>query len=70
MLLELCTQELVEYSSSLLYNSQILALKAAEDSLIQFSSTFLYFNNHGTQEDVFFVLLLLFTLLKQEEQLK
>ena len=69
MLLELCTQELVEYSSSLLYNSQILALKAAEDSLIQFSSTFLYFNNHGTQEDVFFVLLL-FTLLKHEEQLK
>ena len=41
-------------------------MKAAKDSSIQFSSAVLYFNNHGAEEDVFFV----FALLNQEEQPK
>ena len=49
---------LVVYSPCLSYYSQILALKAAKDSFIQFSSTVLYFNNLGAEEDVslFFLL--------------
>ena len=46
---------LVVYSPCLSYYSQILALKAAKDSFIQFSSTVLYFNNLAAEEDVFFV---------------
>ena len=60
-------RRLVAYSPSLSYYSQILALKAAKDSFIQFSSTVLYSNNLDAEEDVFFVLL---ALLKQEEQPK
>ena len=60
-------QRLVAYSPSLSYCSQILALKVAKDSFIQFSSTVLYSNNLGSEEDVFFVF---FSLLKQEEQPK
>ena len=48
-------RRLVVYSPSLSYYSQILALKAAKDSFIQFSSTVLYSNNLGSEEDVFFV---------------
>ena len=59
-------QQLLAYSPSLSYYSQIRALKAAKDSSIQFSSAVLYFNNHGAEEDVFFV----FALLNQEEQPK
>ena len=58
------------YSPSLSYYSQIFTMKAAKDSSIQFSSTVLYFNIHGAEEDVFFVLLSFFALLKQEEQPK
>ena len=63
-------QRLVAYSPSLTYYSQIFALKTAKDSSIQFSSTVLYFSNFGVEEDVFFVLLSFFVMLKQEEQLK
>ena len=45
-------------------------MKAAKDSYIQFSSTVLYFNNLDTEEDIFFVSLSFFALLKQEEQPK
>ena len=61
---------LVSCSPSLSYYSQILVLKAVKDSSIHFSSTVLYFNNHGTEEDVFFSLLLFFALVKQEQQPK
>ena len=63
-------QRLVAYSESLLYYSQILALKATKDSSIQFSSTVLYLNNYGTEEGVFFVVLSFFALLKLKEQPK
>ena len=51
-------RRLVAYSPSLSYYSQILALKVAKDSSIQFSSKVLYSNNLGTEVDVFFVSLL------------
>ena len=60
-------QRLVTYSSSISYYSQILALMGVKDSFIQSSSTVLYSNNLGAEEDVFFVFL---ALLKQEEQPK
>ena len=60
-------RRLVACSPSLSYYSRILALKAAKDFFIQFSSTVLYSNNLGTQQDAFFVFL---ALLKQQEQPK
>ena len=63
-------RRLVASSQSLLYYNQILTLKAAKDSSIQFSSTVLYSNNLSTEEDVIFVLMLFFAFLKQKDQLK
>ena len=60
-------RRLVAYSPSLSYYSQILALKTAKDSFIQFSSTVLYSNNLGAEENIFFVF---HASLKQEEQPK
>ena len=60
-------RRLVAYSPSLSYYSQILALKAAKDSFIQFSSTVLYSNNLAAQQNGFFVFL---ALLKQEKLAK
>ena len=61
----------VAYSLSLSYYSQFLASKGAEDFSIQFSSTVLYFNNLSIEEEnVFFVLLLFFALLKDKGQPK
>ena len=61
----------VAYSLSLSYYSQSLVLKGAKDFAIQFSSTVLYFNNLSIEgENVFFVLLSLFALLKDKGQLK
>ena len=51
-------RRLVAYSPSASYYSQIsqvLALKAAQDSFIQFSSTVLYSNNLDAEENIFFV---------------
>ena len=63
-------QRTVAYSPSLLYYSQFLESKGAKDFFIQFS-TVLYFNNLSAEEEnVFFVLLSFFTLLKDEEQPK
>ena len=64
-------QTTVAYSLSLSYYCQLLASKGAKDFSIQFSSTVLYFNNRSTKEEnVFFVLLLFFALLKDKGQLK
>ena len=63
-------QRTVAYSLSLLYYSQFLASKGAQD-FVQFSFTVLFFNNHSAEKDnVLFVLLSFFTLLKEEEQPK
>ena len=54
---------------SLSYYSQFLASKGAKDFSIQFSSIVLYFNNLSIEEEnVFFVLLSLFALLKDKGQ--
>ena len=64
-------QTTVAYSLSLLYYSQFLASKGAKDFSIQFSSTVLYFNNLSIEEEnVFFVLLSFFALLKDKGQPK
>ena len=58
-------------SLSLSYYSQFLASKGAKDFSIQFSSTVLYFNNLSIEEEnVFFVLLSFFALLKDKGQPK
>ena len=60
-------QVAVAYSLSLLYYSQFLGSKGAKDFSIQFSSTVLYFNNLSIEEEnVFFVLLSFFALLKDK----
>ena len=64
-------QTTVAYSLSLLYYSQFLASKGAKDFSIQFSSTVLYFNNLSIEEEnVCFVLLSFFALLKDKGQPK
>ena len=64
-------QTTVAYSLSLSYYSHLLASKGAKDFSIQFSSTVLYFNNRSTKEEnIFFVLLLFFALLKDKGQPK
>ena len=62
-------RRLVAHSPSLSYYSQILSLKAAKNSFIQFSSTVLYFNDDGTEENVFF-LMSFFTLLRKNNRNK
>ena len=59
----------VAYSLSLLYYSQFLASKDAKYFSVQFS-TVLYFNLSIEEENVFFVLLSFFTLLKDKGQPK
>ena len=64
-------QTTVAYSLSLLYYSQFLASKGAKDFSIQFSSIVLYFNNLSIEEEnVFFVSLSLYALLKDKGQPK
>ena len=60
----------VAYSLSLSYYSQFLVLRGAKDFSTQLSSTVLYFNDLSIEENVFFVLLSFFALLKYKGQPK